>query len=665
MVTRSGANELHFSLYEFLRNDKLNANDWFANNAGQPEPPFKFNQFGGTAAGPVVIPRLYNGKNRTFFFGNAELVRFVQAMTFTGSVPLAEQLAGDFTRARNAAGTPLVIYDPLTTRANPAGAGFLRAAYDGNRIPAARFDPVARNLSRFFPAPNAPGNPITGVNNYSRTDGNFVRKDTLSLRADHHFSERNRLFARFSYDDTPFTRAAPYGRDNPASPGTGPQVFSRRNSIVEDTHTFSPTLLGTFRYSHTRLSNFRKPFSFGFNVASLGFPAGFASQIDPPAFPNIGITGLSVTGSNPTGLNQPTGSSLGPATLLGQNIAFFDRATRVPYSEQWNFNVQRELPGAVLLEIGYAGSHGLKFSTDRILNQLPDAALALRDGLRAQVPNPFFGQVQVGALGQRTVARAQLLRPFPHFEAVTNSLAGWASSIYHALEAKVEKRYARGFTVLGAYTYSKLIDYATGPFAGEDLGGGGFQNWNNLRADRSASSLDQTHRFIVNTVYEIPFGKNLRGPAGKLAAGWEIGAILLGFSGGPLGLSSAVNNTFSQGGGQRPNWTGASPRLSNPAPARWFDITQFSNPLAYTFGNAGRTFSGSRSDGFSQLDFILGKSTALTEKVRLQFRAEFFNLTNTPRFGPPNVNFGNPQFGVVSAQGNLPRIIQFALKLIG
>ncbi|MGH9662016.1 MAG: carboxypeptidase regulatory-like domain-containing protein, partial [Bryobacteraceae bacterium] len=907
VITRSGTNEFHFGLYEFLRNDKLNANDFFANAGGQPEPPVKFNQFGGTLGGPVALPRLYNGRNKTFFFASVELVRFVQGITFTGTTPRPDLLSGDFSNARNAAGNVIAIYDPLTIAAAPGG-GNLRSVFPGNRIPLERFDPVARNVLRFFPSPNAPGNAVTGVNNFARTDGNRVNKDTASYRVDHYFTEQNRFFARYSADDSPFVRAAPYGRDNPGSPGTGPQVFGRRNTVVEDTHTFSPTLLATFRYSYTRLSNFRSPFSEPFDIATLGFPADLAPQIEPRAFPNFTITGFNVTGSipnivvggalgatdvirlgndthaaqaqlsksltrhtlksgfeyrvirfnnmqtgantplftftpaftqgpnptassataghalasfllgfpgsgvvtpspavanqtkyygaflqdsfkltsrltlnlglrwemetprtdrfnqltnfdftaapplqspglplagvltftgagglprtntqfdrnnfaprlgfawqltpktvvrgggglfyasltgigsgpasfglsgfqaatqmvasldglrpfntlrnpYPTGLNKPTGSRLGAATLLGENVAFTDRGNLTPYSSQWNLNLQRELAGAVLVEAGYLGSSGVKFTQDRTLNQLPDSALGLRDDLRTQVPNPFFGQIATGTLGQRTVARAQLLRPFPHFTAVNSANATWSSSSYHALTARVEKRFARGLSALGSYTWSKSIDYGIGTFAGESLGGGAFQNWNNLRGERSVSTLDQTQRLIVNTVYEIPLKK------GRLLGGWEIGAILSAYSGGPLGVNSAVNNTFSQGGGQRPNWSGVSPRLDSPTPQRWFDTAPFTDPGPYRFGNSARTYSGLRSDGTGQIDVSAIKNTPLRERLTLQFRAEFFNLTNTPRFAPPNITSGNNQFAVVSAMGNLPRVVQFALKL--
>ena len=110
-----------------------------------------------------------------------------------------------------------------------------------------------------------------------RTDGNRVNKSTFGIRGDHYFNSQNRLFARYSFDDTPFIRAAPYGRDNPASPGTGPQTFNRKNAVIEDDHTFSASLLATFRYSLTRLTNYRSAFSQGFDITTLGFPAALAS----------------------------------------------------------------------------------------------------------------------------------------------------------------------------------------------------------------------------------------------------------------------------------------------------------------------------------------------------------------------------------------------------
>src|SRR5262249_18550897 len=153
------------------------------------------------------------------------------------------------------------------------------------------------------------------------------------------------------------------------------------------------------------------------------------------------------------------------------------------------------------------------------------------DALRQQVNNPFFGQIAVGTLAQRTVARAQLLRPYPQFDGVASQGAGWAPSTYHALETKAEKGYASGLSILASYTWSKLLDFGIGPFAGETLGAGGFQNWFDLNSDKSSSILDQTHRFILNAVYELPFYKKGAGAAAKILGGWQIGGIWSGFSG--------------------------------------------------------------------------------------------------------------------------------------
>ena len=230
---------------------------------------------------------------------------------------------------------------------------------------------------------------------------------------------------------------------------------------------------------------------------------------------------------------------------------------------------------------------------------------------------------------------------------------------------KAEKRYAKGITILGAWTYSKLMDYGIGPFAGEALGGGAFQNWNNLASDWAVSQSDQTHRLVMNAVYEIPLFKQSSIPLLKRAfGGWQVGGILSFLSGGPLGIASAVNNTFSQGGGQRPNWNGTDPAISNRDVGRWFDTSVFSAPSAYTYGNAPRTFGGLRSHGAHNVDMTVGKNIQLYERLRLQFRGEFFNLTNSVRFAPPNQTFGNPQFGLVTSQLNQPRIVQFGLKLL-
>jgi outer membrane receptor protein involved in Fe transport len=925
IVTRSGTNEFHGTAYDYLRNDALNANTFFGNRAGQKKPPFRFNQFGATIGGPIDFPEKvfgpmqYAGKNRSFFFVSYEAVRFSQGGTYIGTVPTLRERAGDFSQTKNAAGAVIPIYDPATTRPNPANpAQFLRDQFPGNVILPNRFNPVFVKMLNFIPLPNAAGNANTAAGNYVTTAANRISKDTFSVRLDHQLNEKHRLSGRFNYDNTPISRPDFY--NNIASPTFGGQVFKRRNFGLDYTATFSPTMVGNFLFSFTRLENNRRPFSSGFDITSLGFPVALKSQLIPESFPSITVAGmggsfsianagtanllggndlisfgdntfswvgsitktlsrhtlkfggearllrpnywqfadtainfsfaqnftqgpnptaaaaattgfsfasfmlgigagsysraaslamqvkyyggylqddwkltdkltlnlgvryeyesprterynqltnfdfsakppltapglnlqgaLSFVGVNgnpreqwnpdrnniaprigfawnvapktvvrggggifyaamtgvggasgafgvsgfeastavvtslngvtplnyldnpyPTGINQPTGSKLGAATLLGQNIRFSDRDIHNSYSVQWNLNVQRELPGQMVLEVGYAGNRGLKLQQDLELNQLPDSALALGDGLRVQVANPFFGQITTGTLASATVTRAQLLRPYPHYLSVVSTNAPFASSNYHALMASLQRRFSKGLTVNGSYTFSKLIDLATGQFAGETLSNTPIQNWNNFKLDRSLSALDAPHRLVINGLYALPFGAGRRfhptGVAGTILNGWEMSAIYTFQSGGPLAFSSATNTNFSQGGGQRPNLVG-DPKLADGEQTltRWFNTAAFAPPAAYAFGTAPRSIGSVRSDGISGTDFSVVKNTRLYESVALQFRAEFFNLTNTVRFAPPNTSQGSNAFGQVTAQSNQPRVVQFALKLI-
>jgi hypothetical protein len=366
----------------------------------------------------------------------------------------------------------------------------------------------------------------------------------------------------------------------------------------------------------------------------------------------------------PNGLVSPSGNKLGPATLLGQAIDYYDRVNPMSYSGQWNVTIQRELPGNTLLEVGYTGSRGLKFPFGVQLNQIPDSDLAQGNALRTLVANPFYGKISSGILSSPTVAAAQLLRPYPQYDTVTSDLLDVANSTYHALEVKFEKRYSHGMTLLASYTYSKNMDLGIGAFSGDTVSAGVIQDYNNLRNEYAPSALDQTHRFVGNVVYELAFMKKQRGFAGHIFGGWEVGAILSLFSGSPLGIQEATSTTDAQGGNQRPNWTGVSAKLSNPTVNEWFDTSQFNLAPAYTFGNVARTLGGLRSDGLKELDLTMNKTTTIKDRYKLQFRAECFNLTNTPQFAPPGTSLGAAGFGAVTAENNQPRIVQLALKFL-
>jgi len=157
------------------------------------------------------------------------------------------------------------------------------------------------------------------------------------------------------------------------------------------------------------------------------------------------------------------------------------------------------------------------------------------------------------------------------------------------------------------------------------------------------------------------------GVLSHIAGGWQINGIATFQSGVPLQLTTATNTLNNYGGTQRPNWTGIDPRGQGRIEDRlnqYFDTSQFSLPAPYTYGNVARLLSILRAPGLANLDVSLFKNFRIYESVRLQFRVESFNTMNHPQFSLPNTAIGSSSAGVISTQANLPRDIQFALKLL-
>ncbi|MEJ7608297.1 MAG: hypothetical protein WKF37_19020 [Bryobacteraceae bacterium] len=379
----------------------------------------------------------------------------------------------------------------------------------------------------------------------------------------------------------------------------------------------------------------------------------------------------------PTGLRPTPGRSANLQQIFyGQNVNAAVFNDRFSYAQQWNFDVQHELPAGMALSMAYAGSKGTHLpGPDQQLNQLPPEFMALGSRLQEQVTNPFFGQVSLGTLAQPRVAYGQLLRPYPQYTGFAMKNPTNRNSIYHSAQLKLEKRFGAGGSILGAYTWSKLIsdtDTITG-WLEPGGGAGGVQDNYNLRAERSLALYDTPHRAVISYIVDLPFGKgqrfgtNVTGFTDKLVSGWGVNGVTTFQSGNPLPISVAVNTSNSFGGGQRPNRTGQPANLDGSAQSRlgqWFNTAAFSLPAPFTFGNSSRTMPDMRSHGIANYDFTLFKNTNFTETVGLQFRAEIFNMFNRVRFGYPGTALGNPQFGIISGQYNDPRLVQLALRLI-
>ncbi len=751
VTTKSGTEQLHGTVFEFLRNSALDANDYIDKEHNRAIPPFKMNQFGFAVGGPAVLPKIYNGHHKTFFFADLQETRRNQGATFLATVPTDQQRQGDFSSTYNAAGKLVTIYNPFSTRQNPAVPGqYIRDPFPGNKIPQSMLDPVAQKIISYYPKPNTAGSSPTNANNYISNAPMIVDQDAGSARIDQNVNPMYHLFGRFGWSLTSLTQPNTYG--NVASPGAaavGTTQFHNWSFALDNTIAFSPTLLLTIDYGWARWFQSRQTLSYGFDNSTLGFPSSLVKSIQIPMFPTVNVGGgysgmsgqsyllngndthsleasltkiygrqtfrigsdiqlhlinffnvqasggtynfaiaqtqgpnpnvatavagngfasmllgdgnsgsmpigagvelkdwyyagyiqddvqltdkltvnlgfryetespytdrhdklnyfdpnvaspaansefpdlkggLAFAGVNgnpknvyrwnrlqfdprvgfayspfrntvirggfgivyapleisnnavgfspsggfssstswvtslngglnpfnllsnpfPQGLVQPTGSSLGAGTLVGQGVSVWDSTPQTPASYQWNFGIQRQLPSDILVDIAYVANRGLHLTSNFDLNQLNPAYLSLGTALQAQVQNPFQSYVKIGPLSNPKVSRGQLLRPYPQFTGVTEVNSTWGGSNYQSMQLKVEKQTTHGVSVLAAYTVSKWLsdvnenESATGP--GETSS---TQNYYDLAAEKSLSESDIPQSLIVNVVALLPFG---------------------------------------------------------------------------------------------------------------------------------------------------------------
>jgi len=272
LVTKSGTNQIHGTLYEFLRNDKLDARNAFAT----ARLPLRYNQYGGSIGGPAI-------KNRTFGFFNFEEYKLRQSTPRISSVPLPAWREGDFRTLANANGQQTLIYDPATTRANPNGAGQVRDPFPNNVVPRGRFDTVGPKVVAFWPDPNrAPINPFTQSQNYQDANLNLVNWRQWNGRADHRFSDRNSIFFRYTS-----AQHHPEGNSIFTDPTVGQNRVDdqiNRNIAINDTHTFSPTLI-----NNLRIAVMRQNFQFAAINAGKDWPTklGLPASVPREQFPQI------------------------------------------------------------------------------------------------------------------------------------------------------------------------------------------------------------------------------------------------------------------------------------------------------------------------------------------------------------------------------------------
>ncbi len=426
-----------------------------------------------------------------------------------------------------------------------------------------------------------------------------------------------------------------------------PNSFAPRFGI-----TWAPSALGGKTVIRGGMGIFY--YNYGINTS---FQPGFQAITSLVATNNSYLTpAATLSNPFPNGIAQPVGGNSGVNTYLGNSISFYNPHLENQYSLRWNFDIQQQLPWDTVLQIGYIENHSVHLTTSYSLAALPAqylSTLPVRDTahlsvLGAIVPNPFAGLLPGTTLNGSTTTVAGILQTYPEFTGVTEALLNNGGSYYHSLNVKIQKRLSHGTQFVVNYVHSRQMDSIT------------YLNAGSPALTNQVSAYDRPNNFVFSTTYDLPFGRGMRFGTNTnrvfdLVLGhWAVAGIYDFHSGAPL----SWGNVIYYGGNLDYNPTDL---------AHAFNTAQFntnsSQQLSDNFRTFHSTFSNLRVDATDNVNVNLTKNFTITEKVRLQFRAEAFNLCNHPLFGAANTSPTSSSFGVITTQTNSPRAIQFALRL--
>jgi len=758
IATRSGANDLHGELFEFLRNDALDARNFFTFNSDHP-PPFKRNQFGGHLGGPII-------KNTAFFFFSYEGLHQRQGLDLNSVVLSEAQRAAAVDRVIanliklipkanffDSSGTPRFVgsatapvdVDQWTgdISYNRTKNSWLHGYYDiqrtettepnrfGNTIPGFGQDLYVRrqiftlnetdtlgsalvNEARFgfnrlyaHNTPKAQLNPadfgildgisqpiglpqinIAGGNlNFGgpspfpsgRGDTTFVLADVMSRLSGRHSLKLGGEFRQFlnnnfrvgtgtfnfpTVDDFLADRANSFGvtlGNQSSSIAEGALGFFVQDNfmvrpnltlelglryewnmtpserydrfIVFDPQSASLLRRGTDVY-HQNNKNFEPRVGFAwdpFGRSKTVLRGAYAILTDQPmtsvvtgtsANPPLAIP-LTFTGTVrfDDAISLAHSAGLAPQTV--------DQGFNNAYMQSWNLNIQRELTPDLALMVGYFGSKGTHLILRRNLNQPVDG---VRPYPSLSASSPILPGTPLGNITQAE---------------------GTGNSSYNALWVTGNQRLTRGLQLRAYYTWSKSLDYNSLSSQGVVV-----QNSYDVRGDRGLSDFDARHRFVISAIYEFPFHGN------GYVEGWQLATVVQVQSGNPVNIVTSNATVNGVANTLRPDVTGPIKMIGSVE--RWFDTSVFN--VVPRFGNLSRNVV--EGPGFNNTDFSVIKDTNLGERMRVQFRAEFFDLFNHANFGQPGNVVGTPSFGRITntrfptGESGSSRQVQFALKLV-
>jgi hypothetical protein len=375
------------------------------------------------------------------------------------------------------------------------------------------------------------------------------------------------------------------------------------------------------------------------------------------------LSGNTLSNPYPEGILMPTGSSLGLGTFLGQSINFVNSNRVIPKVHQFSIGVQREMGWRTVIEATYVGSRSQSLDVSQQIDDVSMAQL-LQYGatLTTSQANPFVGLLPGTNLNAATTTMQQMLRPYPQFTGITEYNIPVGQSWYNSLQLRMDKRMSKGLNFRVSYTHSKWLEAVSYLNNQDPI---------TQTPQRTLSATDTPHRISIAGNWALPIFTRSHGIVGLLLKGWQANGVYVAQVGFPLATPSGYSSS------------GIDPSLPDPTQTRFFNTCTvttsgartncasaseqpaFVQQRSMTLRTLSLRFPSIRPPRVPSLAVSMFKAFQLREGLKLQFRAEAFNATNSPQFGNPSTSLGSTTPGVVTlTQVNDPRNMQMALKLV-
>jgi hypothetical protein len=385
---------------------------------------------------------------------------------------------------------------------------------------------------------------------------------------------------------------------------------------------------------------------------------GFSQSTTYVASNNSNLTpATTLSNPFPTGIVQPVGSAQGLNTYLGQSVTVFNPHYANEYSLRWDFDVQQQLSPNTTLEVGYIGNHGVHLPTNynfgslpaQYLSTLPYRDTATINALGAIVPNPFAGLLPGQSLNGTTTSVSNLLKAFPEFSGVTVNALNNGDSYFSQLAIKLQKRLNNGLQFFVNFSHSRLMDHTN------------YLNAGSWVLEKRVAADDRPNYLVFSALYDLPVGRGKHFLANAhravlfVVGGWQVAGEYTYYPGAPLAWGNVIYN------GAPLNYNASDTNGSSFNTAAFNTVS--SQQLASNYRTFPSQFNNLRIDSANNVNVNMTKTFTIHENLKLQFRAESFNVANHPLFESPNLTPTSSTFGYITATTNSPRAIQIALRL--